>query len=266
MAWIGQHYPETESPGLKIALLIQYEGSAYHGWQVQVDPETVQGHIERSLTEVLGEKIGIIGSGRTDSGVHALGQVAHFEVEACTIPVENLWKALNRQLPDDIRLIASSRVAEKFHSRFAAIQRQYLYQITTSPNVLDRNTQWYVRYPLDTSRLHKLSEHILGEHDFSSFCYAGTETENMVCTLATATWEVPASGVLKFTIAGDRFLHHMVRMLVGSMIEVARGKWNIDHFLALLEKPNRQAQVVTAPANGLTLIKVSYPEDLQPIW
>ena len=247
-------------------LTIEYDGTDYVGWQRQDNGPSIQGALERAIQGFCGETVTLQGAGRTDAGVHALGQVAHFEVEACTIPVENLWKALNRQLPDDIRLIASSRVAEKFHSRFAAIQRQYLYQITTSPNVLDRNTQWYVRYPLDTSRLHKLSEHILGEHDFSSFCYAGTETENMVCTLATATWEVPASGVLKFTIAGDRFLHHMVRMLVGSMIEVARGKWNIDHFLALLEKPNRQAQVVTAPANGLTLIKVSYPEDLQPIW
>jgi len=266
VAWIGVHCPETESHGVKIALLLQYEGSAYHGWQVQADPETVQGHIERALNKVFDEKIGIIGSGRTDSGVHALGQVAHFEIDTCTIPVENLWKALNRQLPEDIRLIASSQVDVNFHSRFAAIRRQYLYQITTSPNVLDRNTQWYVRYPLDTSRLHKLSEHISGEHDFSSFCYAGTETENMVCNLTTAVWEVQPSGVLKFTIAGDRFLHHMVRMLVGSMIEVARGKWDIGHFLALLEEPNRQSHVVTAPANGLTLIQVTYPEALQPTW
>ena len=251
---------------MKIALLIQYDGSAYHGWQIQVDPETIQGHIERTLCKVLGQEIGLIGSGRTDSGVHALGQVAHFEVETCSIPVENLWKALNRHLPDDIRLIASSKVSDGFHSRFAAVRRQYLYQITTAPNVLDRNTQWYVRHPLDISKLHSLAQLILGEHDFSSFCYAGTETENMVCNLALASWEVSQSGVLKFTIAGDRFLHHMVRMLVGSMIEVARGKWDIEHFSALLNKPNRQSHTVTAPANGLALQQVSYPEDIQPSW
>ena len=266
MAGIGLHGAETESYRLKIAILIQYEGSAYHGWQVQAEPETVQGHIEKTLKEVFGKKIGLIGSGRTDSGVHALGQVAHFEIDHSTIPIENLWKALNRQLPEDIRLIASSKVHDDFHSRFAANQRHYLYQITTSPNVLNRNTQWYVRYPLEPSRLHELSEHILGEHDFSSFCYAGTETENMVCHLSTATWEAHHSGVLKFRIAGDRFLHHMVRMLVGSMIEVARGKWDMGHFLTLLEQPNRQSHVITAPANGLTLIQVDYPEHLQPIW
>ena len=251
---------------MKIALLIQYEGSSYHGWQIQPDPETVQGHIERALQKVFGEKIGLIGSGRTDSGVHALGQVAHFEIDTCTIPVENLWKAINRQLPDDIRLIASSEVDQRFHSRFAAIRREYMYQITTSHNVLNRNTQWFVRYPLQISRLHELSEHVLGEHDFSSFCYAGTETENMVCNLMTATWDIQPSGVMKLTIAGDRFLHHMVRMLVGSMIEVARGKWDKDHFIGLLKNPSRQAHVITAPANGLALIRVSYPEDIHPPW
>ncbi|NQV41915.1 MAG: tRNA pseudouridine(38-40) synthase TruA [Candidatus Marinimicrobia bacterium] len=251
---------------MKIALLVQYEGSAYHGWQVQSDPETIQGHIERALKEIFGKQIGLIGSGRTDSGVHALGQVAHFEVDTCNIPVENLWKALNRQLPDDIRLMASTKVHDDFHSRFAAKRRQYLYQITTIPNVLNRNTQWYVRYNLDISKLDKLSEHILGEHDFSSFCYAGTETENMVCNLTTASWEVHPSGVMSFTIAGNRFLHHMVRMLVGSMVEVARGKWDMDHFLALLDKPNRQSHVITAPANGLALFQVSYSEALQPEW
>ncbi|MBT3254177.1 MAG: tRNA pseudouridine(38-40) synthase TruA [Candidatus Marinimicrobia bacterium] len=251
---------------MKIALLIQYEGSAYHGWQIQIDPETIQGHIERALHKVLDQEVGLIGSGRTDSGVHALGQVAHFEVETCSIPVENLWKALNRQLPDDIRLMASATVSDDFHSRFAAKRRQYLYQITTAPNVLDRNTQWYVRHPIDVSKLHTLSELILGEHDFSSFCYAGTETENMVCNLAVASWEVNPLGVLKFTIAGDRFLHHMVRMLVGSMIEVARGKWDIEHFAMLLKKPNRKSHTVTAPAYGLALMQVNYPKDLQPAW
>jgi tRNA pseudouridine38-40 synthase len=251
---------------MKIAILIQYDGSAYHGWQVQAEPETVQGHIEASLAMVFDKKIGIIGSGRTDSGVHALGQVAHFELDTCTIPVENLWKALNRKLPDDIRLIASAAVDEKFHSRFAAVRRKYLYQIATVPNVLDRNTKWHVRYPLDIAMLRELSQHIIGTHDFSSFCYAGTETENMVCTITTADWDVDHAGVIGFTIAGDRFLHHMVRMLVGSMIEVARGKWDMGHFLSLLEKPDRQSHVVTAPANGLILMEVSYPHGLQPNW
>ncbi len=251
---------------MRIALLIQYDGSAYHGWQIQQDPQTVQGHIERGLQKVLGQKIGLLGSGRTDSGVHALGQVAHFEVDECSIPVNNLWKAINRVLPDDIRLIASTAVSDQFHSRFSAIQRDYLYQIATHPNVLERQTQWFVRYQLDISKLQKASEFIQGEHDFSSFCYAGTETENMICKLSSASWETDDSGRLKFKISADRFLHHMVRMLVGSMIEVARGKWDMDHFSNLLDTPNRKSHTVTAPANGLALIQVKYPEDIKPQW
>ncbi len=251
---------------MKIALLIQYDGSAYHGWQIQKDPETVQGHIERALHKVLGQKIGLIGSGRTDSGVHALGQVAHFEIDECGIPERNLWMALNRELPADIRLIASTTASDDFHSRFAANRREYLYQIATRPNVLHRHTQWHVRYPLDMDKLQALSKVILGEHDFSSFCYAGTETENMVCTLSSASWVISESGTLHFKVSADRFLHHMVRMLVGSMIEVARGKWSIDHFSDLLNTPHRQSHTITAPANGLALIQVSYPDGLQPTW
>jgi len=180
--------------------------------------------------------------------------------------MNGLWKALNRQLPRDIRLIGSQQVSDEFHSRFAANQRHYLYQINTRANVLDRQFKWLVKYPLETLKLHELAAHIRGEHDFSSFCYAGTETENMVCNIASATWEEDPSGGLRFSIVGDRFLHHMVRMLVGSMVEVARGKWEIEYFAHLLSNPNRKSHTVTAPANGLALMKVGYPDTIQPNW
>ncbi len=251
---------------MKIALLIQYDGTAYHGWQIQADPETIQGHIERALAKMFNTQLGLIGSGRTDSGVHAMGQVAHFEIDSSNIPVANICRALNRQLPDDIRIIASQTVDDRFHSRFAARQREYRYQIAQEPNVLSRNSRWHVRYPLDMDKLHEVSRSILGEHDFSSFCYAGTETENMICTIEEAIWQETLSGDLDFIVRADRFLHHMVRMLVGSMIEVARGKWSVEHFNTLLNQPNRQSHVVTAPAKGLSLVKVSYPEAIQPMW
>ena len=251
---------------MKIALLVQYDGSAYCGWQIQKDPKTVQGCIELALQTIFDQKINLIGSGRTDSGVHALGQVAHFEVEQSSIPPASIWKALNRQLPDDIRLIDSARVSEDFHSRFEAVEREYRYQILTAPNVLDRHTKWYIRFPINPEKLHETSRMILGEHDFSSFCYAGTETENMICNMFSADWSASDDGTLSFTIRGNRFLHHMVRMLVGSMIEVARGKWDLDHFAALLHNPNRRAHTVTAPARGLALQRVTYPESIQPTW
>lgn len=251
---------------MKIALLLQYDGTAYHGWQIQSDPETIQGYLERALQTVFGQSLGLIGSGRTDSGVHALGQVAHFQIDQTNIPEANIFKALNRHLPDDIRVVASQKVDDAFHSRFAAKQREYQYQITLAPNVLLRNSQWNVKYTLDMDALHVVTRTIIGEHDFSSFCYAGTETENMVCNILDASWDEVQPGIATFHVKANRFLHHMVRMLVGSMVEVARGKWDQDHFSSLLHNPNRQAHVITAPARGLSLLKVTYPDEINPTW
>ena len=251
---------------MRVALLIQYDGSNYYGWQVQKDPNTVQGILEQALKTLYGQTIGVVGSGRTDSGVHALGQVAHFDIEASSIPHENICKALNRELADDIRITASQQVSDEFHSRFKAAKREYRYIIRTEHNVLSRNSQWQVRFPLDIEKLHKCSKLILGTHDFSSFCFAGTETENMICIIEEAQWRENPDGSIQFDIAGNRFLHHMVRMLVGTMVEVARGKWSLDDFLGLLDNPNRQAHAVTAPARGLALMKVNYPSELQPTW
>jgi len=251
---------------VRIAILIQYEGSNYRGWQIQPGLPTVQGSLEKALEKVFGSRIGIVGSGRTDAGVHALGQVAHFHIEKSTIPAANIWMTLNPFLPEDIRVISSCEVVEAFHSRFKAVQREYRYAVTTEQNVLRRNTCWLVRYPLDFSKLENLAGQIIGRHDFSSFCYAGSETENMICHISEAYWERGSDKQLSFSIKADRFLHHMVRMLVGTMIEVARGKWQIKQFAKLLDHPDRQNHTVTAPAEGLVLQKVSYPEAIQPDW
>jgi len=251
---------------MRIALLIQYVGSAYHGWQVQQDPQTIQGLLEHALAQIYQRRISLTGSGRTDSGVHALGQVAHFDVAESSIPIDNLAPVLNRILPEEIGVVASRLVSPEFHSRFAAIRRDYCYTISTQPNVLQRNHQWYVRFPLVIDKLACLAALIQGSHDFSSFCYAGTETQNMQCHILDAHWDTESEGVLSFHVAGDRFLHHMVRMLVGSMVEVARGKWSTARFEQLLNSPDRQAHVVTAPARGLVLRQVNYPAALQPDW
>ncbi len=251
---------------MRIALLIQYDGSNYFGWQIQTDPQTVQGVLEVALHKIFDAPSGLYGSGRTDSGVHALGQVAHFDIEATPIPARNIWMALNRHLPKDIRIIASQQVDDDFHSRYNAIQRAYRYEINLERNVLLRATQWYVYYPLDIEQLHQVTKLVLGIHDFSSFCYAGTETENMICNISSASWLVAPDGTLSFSISANRFLHHMVRMLVGNIIEVARGKWDIEYFTKLLEHPDSQAVTVSAPANGLVLMKVSYSDEMQPDW
>jgi len=251
---------------MRISLLVQYDGSQYYGWQVQPDPKTVQGEIERALFKLFDVKIRLHGSGRTDSGVHALGQVAHFDITETPIPAQNMWKALNRYLPRDIRILSSQQVLDDFHSRFNAIQREYRYEICQNQNILRRNMQWQVSYDLDMGNLDKTTELVRGIHDFSSFCFAGTDTENMICDISDAYWLRESDGSLSFTIRANRFLHHMVRMLVGNMIEVGRGKWDMDHFTSLLEHPDPQAVTVSAPAQGLALIKVSYPMELQPDW
>ena len=251
---------------MRIALLIQYDGTAYYGWQIQVDPKTVQGSIERALSKLFDRSISIVGSGRTDSGVHALGQVAHFDIDQTSIPPLKIWRALNQQLPADIRVVASAEVDGDFHSRFLPVYREYRYQISNRINVLNRNKHWLIHFPLDQHKLARSAELILGEHDFSSFCFAGTETENMICCIESAAWTVDNDRELTFTIRGNRFLHHMVRMLVGSMVEVARGKWEIQRMIDLLNIPDRKAHTITAPAQGLTLINVSYPNESQPSW
>ena len=251
---------------MRVALLIQYDGSNYHGWQVQPNESTIQGTIEMALQKVMGTQISIMGSGRTDTGVHAHGQVAHFDILETAIPVHNIGKVINQYLPEDIMVIASQSVVDDFHSRFMANQREYRYNLNTNYDILRRKSHWYVRFPLEFSKLATLSTMIIGSHDFSSFCYAGTETENMVCDIFDAKWLNNADGSLRFHIKADRFLHHMVRMLTGSMIEVARGKWSIDTFIHLLNNPDRQNHAVTAPPTGLTLVKVSYPEAVTPEW
>lgn len=251
---------------MRIALLIQYDGSAYHGWQVQKDVSTVQGRLETALAQIYDRQIGIMGSGRTDAGVHALGQVAHFDVDVSPIPPEKIWMLLNRSLPRDIRVLASAQVDDAFHARFLAMERRYQYHVVLAPNVLVRNTAWATRFSPDHSLLEAAAALLPGTHDFSSFCYAGTETENMICQVAHAQWTPIESNGYRFTIHANRFLHHMVRMLVGTMMEVGRGKWSIETFKHRLEQPDRQAHVVTAPPQGLVLENVIYPPQHMPDW
>lgn len=251
---------------MRIALKIQYDGGSFRGWQIQKDPQTVQGQMEGALAELFGFPISITGSGRTDSGVHALGQVAHFDVESSSIPVENISLALNRKLPPEIFVSSSTQVHPDFHSRFQANRRSYRYLMTRQQQVLLRHSHWFVRFPIEPQKLYESAAMIMGRRDFSSFCYARSETENMQCSILESTWAETSEGVWEYKITGDRFLHHMVRMLVGTMVEIARGKWKQAYLDELLTHPNRQAHTQTAPAHGLCLMEVRYPEKVQPVW
>ncbi len=243
---------------MRLALLIEYDGKSYQGWQNQPAGVTLQGSIEAALSRVLQQEIKLTGSGRTDAGVHARGQVAHFDANL-NLPVQRLPGAVNTKLPPDIRIIRAQAVGESFHARYSAVKRNYRYSISTQPVAIKRRFVWYSKYALDASKLDECSQVIRGEHNFTSFCAASTDTENMICAIHRSEWQHREQEHL-FLIAGTRFLHHMVRMLVGTMVEIARDHWKLADMLNLLQHPTHQANTFTAPAKGLILDHVDYPE------
>ena len=247
---------------LRIALLIEYEGTKYSGWQSQPNGVTIQSTLEQALEKVTQQAVRILGSGRTDAGVHAAGQVAHLDLmRDLSMPIERFPGAINTQLPNSIRVLAAQVVPAQFSARFQAIAREYQYTITIQPRALNRKLSWFCKYKLNPDDLNRCARLILGEHDFTSFCASISDTENKVCHVSESVWLADANYLI-YKISGTRFLHHMVRMLVGTMVEVGRGRWKFDQFQRLLDEPTQDHHKVTAPARGLVLKRVRYPESL----
>ncbi|MDP5957559.1 MAG: tRNA pseudouridine(38-40) synthase TruA [Candidatus Marinimicrobia bacterium] len=241
-------------PRFKIQL--QYDGSAYHGWQVQKSDRSVQGELEGTLSILSkGEKINVIGSGRTDSGVHALRQIAHFDWDT-DMATCDIMPAMNGNLPNDIRIQECSVVPDDFHARFSAVKRQYVYRCRTDDYIMDRNKVWETG-ELDLNQLNELAQLIMGEHDFTSFSKFNPEVENRVSTIALSEWS-NEGGIVNYRVAANRFLHHMVRYLVGTMVNVTQNKMSNSEFKTLLKNPQEDVQVYRAPAQGLFLEKVEY--------
>ncbi|MBN2281189.1 MAG: tRNA pseudouridine(38-40) synthase TruA [Candidatus Marinimicrobia bacterium] len=239
---------------------VEYDGSAYAGWQVQDNAPTVQGEIEKALQDFNGgQLIRIQGSGRTDTGVHAFGQVAQFDFDTPLPPVA-FEKALNAKTPADIYVYDFEEVDPSFHCRFDAIRRTYIYKITTRFSPMLRNYYWYVRWNFDFDLLQQCAQLIEGEHNFESFCRTADQASSKVCFIYNSAWKKDGN-LLTYRIAGTRFLHSMVRMLVGTMMEVARGKRPIEKFHELLETTLIDETRYTAPAHGLYLAKVEYKND-----
>ncbi|HPC35575.1 MAG TPA: tRNA pseudouridine(38-40) synthase TruA [Candidatus Marinimicrobia bacterium] len=244
----------------RFKIIMQYDGSNYCGWQRQLQNRSVQAEIENALKPLNQNlPVTVIAAGRTDSGVHARRQTAHFDLATDLAP-DTLKKALNATLPDDIYVDDCHEVGKEFHARFAAISRTYHYQILVNANVFLRKYVWLVNFPFDRELLQMCAELVKGEHDFTALCRAATETENKIATVYESRWE-EQDNRLVYVITANRFLHAMVRMLVGSMMEVARGKYPISAFKNLLGKNDTTMQVYTAPAQGLFLWNVKYQED-----
>ena len=239
-----------------IKLLLEYDGENYFGWQIQKEGKTVQSVLKETLKTLLQEDVNIIGAGRTDAGVHARGQVANFKTES-TRTINVIHRALNGLLHEDIRIHDVSEESCEFNARYDAIARTYKYYISLRPLAIERKNRWYCYYKLDMDVLDRCAEYIKNEKDFQSFCYAKSEQKHYLCNIFISEW-IKMEDVLIYHVSANRFLYGMVRTLVGTMIDVSRGKLSFDDFKLIAEKRDRRYATRSAPAKGLVLEKVAY--------
>lgn len=241
--------------------IIAYDGTAFAGYQVQPEKRTIQSELESALGKMhKGQKVKVIASGRTDAGVHAKGQVIHFD-SSLEFPVENWQKALNALLPSDIVVLDVKQVSNSFHARFNPIGKEYRYVITRSPlrDPFKRNYAYYYPYLLDFEAMREAISCLVGTHDFTSFCATNTNVVDKVRTIYTI--ELNEDGdLLTFRFVGTGFLYNMVRILVGTLLEVGSGKRKACDMLEIVAKQDRQFAGKTAPGHGLYLWEVFYSE------
>lgn len=238
---------------------IEYDGTNYSGWQIQPNSRTVQEEIMKALKKLTGKKVNINGSGRTDAGVHAYGQTASFILEG-TIPVERLPLALNSNLPKDISIINAIEVPKDFHARYSAIGKRYIYHIYRGKyrTALDRNYSYHVPYELNQAKMEEGARLLLGTHDFRGFMSSGSSIEDTVRTIHRLDL-LHENNSLYIHIEGNGFLYNMVRIIVGTLVEVGTGKKSVDEIKKALESKDRALAGHTAPPQGLFLDRVFYP-------
>ncbi|HTY01710.1 MAG TPA: tRNA pseudouridine(38-40) synthase TruA [Bacteroidota bacterium] len=237
-------------------MVVEFDGTNFVGWQTQPNGRSVQEEITKVLEQVLQEPISVIGSGRTDSGVHARGMVAGFQTNS-SMRAGEIMSSLNGILPEDIYVHSVEEVAEKFHARYDARDRMYRYYITLRPIAIGRFYQWHVRYPLRVSAMSEVAALIVGDHDFTSFSKYDEATKNYRCIVTESFWEETPS-TLVYQIRANRFAYGMVRGLVGTMIDVGRGFTPVSEFSEILKSCDRRRAGMAAPPQGLFLEEVRY--------
>lgn len=244
----------------RVLLRIAYDGTKYHGWQVQPNKITIQEVINRELSNLLKEDIQVIGASRTDAGVHALGNVAVFDSKS-QIPSEKISYALNQRLPEDIVVRESREVPIDFHPRYQNSIKTYQYTILNSnfPNPIQRFYSNFVYYPLDLEKMKKAADYLIGTHDFKSFCSTKTQVTDTVRTIYQISIEKELE-TIRITISGNGFLYNMVRIIVGTLIKVGFSQYKPEDVLDMLIKLDRNVVGPTAPAHGLMLLGIEYPD------
>ncbi len=246
-----------EAQQRNVKLTIEYDGTRYHGWQRQANAPTIQQALEEGIARLVGHAVTVYGSGRTDAGVHALGQVAHLRTSS-GIPAERLPHAINAQLPDDIAVLRAEDVPPDFHARYSAKRKTYRYSILcrpVRPAVGAAFLHWH-RHPLDVAAMQRAAALFLGEHDFAAF-ESESEGQGSVRTILRSEW-LQAGERLDYYVAANGFLYNMVRAMVGTLLDIGSGRWPPEYVARLLASRDRALAGRTAPAKGLCLMSVEY--------
>lgn len=241
---------------MRYAIILSYDGSAFCGWQRQDNAPSVQEALETALGTLLGGPVGVVGAGRTDTGVNARHYVAHFDHPS--VECDKLAYKLNCILPREVAVERVQPVPDDFHARFSATSRRYRYYIHSKKDPFSDAYSWFCRYSLDVARMNEACKLLLGEHDFSCFEKTGSDNSTGICTVTAAFWEEQEGGRLVFTVEANRFLRNMVRAIVGTMVDIGRGRNEASYINRLLAGGTRSDAGQSVPGHALFLDKVSY--------
>ena len=242
---------------MRYFVIFSYNGSRYHGWQIQPNGDSVQAKLQHALSLLLRSEIIVTGAGRTDAGVHARMMVAHFDFES-QIDVQQLAYKLNKLLPYDIAVSKVELVADDLHARFSATSRMYRYYLHTEKNPFLSNTSYELHYPLDFNKMNEAAKLLMEYEDFGAFCKSHADVKTTLCRVTVAEWKQTSPTTWYFEIRANRFLRNMVRAVVGTLVDVGRGRVTMEEFRKIIERKKRTEAGESMPAHALFLEDITY--------